>query len=79
MAAVLAALILAGGMVGSVWLYANLPPPRWQGFRVADTIVGAIEETTGDVVVCTVGSQPAGCVRVGSASLPVATRSPKEK
>jgi hypothetical protein len=78
MGAVLAALILAGGMVGSVWLYANQPAPRWQGFRVADTIVGAVEETTGDVVVCTIGSQPAGCVRLGSATLPM-TKWPKEQ
>ena len=79
MAAVLAALILAGGMIGSVWVYATLPPPRWQGFRVADSVVGVVEETTGDVVVCTVGSHPAGCVRLGSATLPVTTNSPKEK
>jgi hypothetical protein len=77
MGAVLAALILAGGIFGSVWLYSTQPPPRWQGFRVADTIVGAVEETTGDVVVCTIGSEPAGCVRLGSASLPITTKSPK--
>ena len=75
MAAVLAALILAGGLVGSVWVYATLPPPRWQGFRLSDTSVGALEQSTGDVVVCTVGS---GCVRVGSASIPVSTKPAKD-
>src|SRR5262245_5797873 len=76
MGALLAALIIAGGMVGSVWMYANLPPPRWHGFRVTDTSVGVVEETTGDVMLCTVGS---GCVRVGSATIPISTKAAKEK
>lgn len=75
---VLAALILAGGIVASVWMYTTSPPARWHGFRVADTIVGAVEETTGDVVVCTVGSQPAGCARLGSATMPTAPKAAKE-
>jgi hypothetical protein len=80
MANLMAALILAGGMVASVWAYGNLPPgSRWHGFRVADTIVGAVEEATGDVVVCTVGSQPTGCVRLGSATMPTTPKAAKEE
>lgn len=64
MANVLAALLLAAGIVGGVWINSQLGS-RWQALRGPDDIVYLVEERSGAVVGCGVAEKFVGCFRIG--------------